>query len=102
MHRLIGQQLVRPVSALDLHRLVADSQRAHLELAEVTVRGCARCRQLRKQDDDGKRAPQGRDRCAIYGDELVFDELLLLVVPLPGCVMVVVLFVVVFVFHGCQ
>lgn len=102
MHRLIGQQLMRPVSALDLHRFVTDSQAAHLESAEITVRGCARCRQQSKQGDDGKRAPQGRDRRALYGDELVFDELLLLVVPLPGCVIVVVLFVVVFIFQGCQ
>jgi len=56
MQRLIGEQLVRPVTSFDLQRFIPDSQRTHLELAEVPVRGCARRRQLGEQRDGGKRA----------------------------------------------
>jgi len=53
MQRLIGEQLARPVTPFDLQCFIPDSQRAHLELAEVPVRGRARRRQLRKQRDGG-------------------------------------------------
>jgi hypothetical protein len=53
MQRLIGEQLARPVTPFDLQGFVPDSQRAHLELAEVPVRRGARRRQLRKERDGG-------------------------------------------------
>jgi hypothetical protein len=46
MFRLFGQEPMRLVPLLELHRFIANAQRAHLELAEVFVGRRARDRKL--------------------------------------------------------
>ena len=50
MQSLIGKQLVGFITLLELHRLVAYSQRAHLEPAKITIRRRARRGQLRRKE----------------------------------------------------
>ena len=54
MLRLFGEELMRLVPLLELHRFVANAQRAHLELSEVFVGRRARDGKLREQDDARK------------------------------------------------
>lgn len=46
MFRLFGQEPMRLIPLLELHRFIANAQRAHLELAEVFVCRRARDRKL--------------------------------------------------------
>ena len=51
MLRLFGEELMGLVPLLELHRFVADAQRAHVELAEVFVGRRVRDCKLGEQDD---------------------------------------------------
>jgi len=51
MFRLFGEQLMRLVPLLELHRFVANAQRTHLEPAEVFVGRRTRDGKLGGQDD---------------------------------------------------
>ena len=54
MLRLFGEELMRLVPLLELHRFVADAQRAHLELPEAFVGRRVRDGKLREDDDARK------------------------------------------------
>ena len=51
MLRLFGEELMGLVPLLELHRFVADAQRAHLELAEVFVGRRVRNGKLGEKDE---------------------------------------------------
>lgn len=74
VERLIGEQLVRLVPLFELHRLVTDPQRAHLQSPEVAIRR-RRGSRLRSQYRGEQQWVRYGDGCVLVVElELLFSE----------------------------